>query len=71
MYLVISGCVKSNTPTGTATNNSISSIIANSNNVTLLDSAMIKTGLDSLFNVYGQYTYFVTTDQEFITAGLY
>jgi uncharacterized surface protein with fasciclin (FAS1) repeats len=69
MYLVISGCVKSNTPTTIVNANSITNIIANSGNATLIDTAMIKTGLDSVFNFSGPYTYFVTTDQEFVTAG--
>jgi uncharacterized surface protein with fasciclin (FAS1) repeats len=69
MYLVISGCVKSNTPNTNPNTNSITNIIANSGNATLISSAMIKTGLDSVFNSTGPYTYFVTTDQEFLTAG--
>jgi uncharacterized surface protein with fasciclin (FAS1) repeats len=67
---IFSGCVKSNTPPANTYQNTITSILQSSNNVTLLNTALTRTGLDSLFNYYGPFTFFVTTDGAFVSVGI-
>ncbi|HSZ86473.1 MAG TPA: fasciclin domain-containing protein, partial [Puia sp.] len=64
------GCVKSNIPNTTTTSNSIKTIIANSTNATLLDTAFTRAGLDSVYTYGGPFTFFVATDGAFIMAGI-
>jgi len=65
-----SGCVKSSSPPSNPNTYSITNIISTTNFATILDTALVRTGLDTLFNNYGPWTYFVTTDQEFNNAGI-
>jgi uncharacterized surface protein with fasciclin (FAS1) repeats len=68
--LYFAGCVKSNIPNTSTTSNSIKTIIANSSNATLLDTAITRAGLDSMYTNEGLFTFFVATDQAFIYAGI-
>jgi uncharacterized surface protein with fasciclin (FAS1) repeats len=67
---LLSGCVKSNQGTGTPPVYSIFKLVNSSSNLTQLDTALIKTGLDSVFNQMGSYTFFVATDAAWTAAGL-
>jgi uncharacterized surface protein with fasciclin (FAS1) repeats len=70
LFLVFTGCVKSNVPNSNTNSNTIKSIIVNSSNATLLDTALMRTGLDSMYAFEGPFTFFVATDQAFIYAGI-
>jgi transforming growth factor-beta-induced protein len=65
-----SGCVKSNTPPSNPNSYTITSIINTTSFAVILDSALYRTQLDTLFNNYSSFTYFLTTDQEFSDAGI-
>jgi uncharacterized surface protein with fasciclin (FAS1) repeats len=67
---VFSHCSKSKSASGTPTHLSISKLVSTATNLTLLDTAFMKTGLDSFFNQSGPYTLFVSADQNWILAGL-
>src|SRR5580700_4531581 len=65
-----SGCVKTNTPPSNPNSYTITSIINTTSFAVILDSALYRTQLDTLFNNYSSFTYFLTTDQEFSDAGI-
>ncbi|HEY4874610.1 MAG TPA: fasciclin domain-containing protein, partial [Puia sp.] len=69
-FLVFTGCVKSNIPTTTTNTNTLKSVIASSSNATLLDTALTRAGLDSIYTYGGPFTFFVATDQAFLLAGI-
>ena len=65
----ISGCVKSNTA-GPTVFYPIDKLVSEASNLTILNSAMMKTGLDSQYYHDGPYTIFVATDTAWGLAGL-
>jgi uncharacterized surface protein with fasciclin (FAS1) repeats len=67
---VFSSCVKSNSFSGNTTYYPIFKLVNTATNLTLLDTALIRTGLDSMFNQPGAYTFFVATDASWQSAGL-
>src|SRR5579862_5493210 len=68
--LFFTGCVKSNVPSTGTNTNTLKSVIANSSNATLLDTALTRTGLDSLYTYGGPFTFFVATDEAFLLSGI-
>jgi uncharacterized surface protein with fasciclin (FAS1) repeats len=69
-FLFFAGCVKSNIPNTNTNSNTITSIISNSTNATLLDTGLARAGLDSVYTYGGPFTFFVATDEAFILAGI-
>ena len=69
-FLFFTSCVKSNVPQTQNNSNTIKSIIASSNNATLLDTAITRAGLDSMYTYKGPFTFFAATDQAFAAAGI-
>jgi len=64
-------CVKSNVPpTNDSTKTTITALISSATNLTVLDSALKQTHLDTLFNNTGPYTYFVATNAAYASVGI-
>jgi len=64
-------CTKTNVPSGTVTPSStITAIIKAGTNTTLFESALTRTGLDSIFSGTGPFTVFVVTDNSLIASGI-
>jgi uncharacterized surface protein with fasciclin (FAS1) repeats len=65
------GCTKTPASTNVPTNTStITTIIHSATNTTLLAKALTSTGLDSIFNQPGPYTFFVLTDNVLAASGI-
>lgn len=70
IWAIFSSCMKSKPTSGKPTLYSLSALIGKATNLTLLDTSLMRTGLDSFFNKAGSYTFFVSPDQAWVTAGL-
>jgi transforming growth factor-beta-induced protein len=62
-------CNKSNPPGVNAQTSTISYVLANASNTTIFHSAVVKAGLDTVFNSPSLFTVFVPTDQACIQSG--
>src|ERR1700759_642765 len=70
-FMLLSGCVKSNVGGGSLnTSYTLTDLIQSADNLKVLDSAIKKTGLDTLFRLYGPFTFFVATDGVYGLAGI-
>jgi uncharacterized surface protein with fasciclin (FAS1) repeats len=66
---ILSGCVKSNTA-GPTVFYPIDKLVSEASNLSILNSVMMRTGLDSQYYNNGPYTIFVATDTAWALAGL-
>ncbi|MBS1947300.1 MAG: fasciclin domain-containing protein [Bacteroidetes bacterium] len=67
---IIAGCVKNTSvPPLTPSTSTIAAIVKGGSNVTIFDSALSKSGLDSLLDLSGPFTLFLPTDAACLSAG--
>jgi uncharacterized surface protein with fasciclin (FAS1) repeats len=70
IVLFLSRCTKSDKGGSSTSNYTINDIMKSSSNATVLYRAMVKSGMDTVLEAPGPYTFFAPTDSAFLASGI-